>query len=290
MTIRDFVVGNTPQAQEKAQRHYRKVFDNPPEQPAAPRPAATVMLVRDGDHGMEVFMLKRVASMDFAPSSMVFPGGGIDGRDDAELPWAGPGVLAWAARLACDDHKARMLVVAAAREVFEECGVLLASETEAGPLVDAKDPKWRQARDQLNAREISLGELLARNSLLLRTDLLRAHAHWTTPTAEPRRFDTRFFVALMPEHQHADADTSEAEHGVWVRPADLLADCAAGQAQLLPPTITCVEDMVGAPSAQAFFDDEPVIRRIQPVVTMLDDGRVVFRVDTAGASAAPEHG
>lgn len=289
MTYRDFVLGHTPAAREKAQRHYRRLLEDPPE-PVTPRAAATVMLVRDapdgsagGAGGLQVYMLKRVASMDFAPSTMVFPGGGIDGRDDADLPWAGPGVVQWAARLGCDDHLTRMLVVAAVREVFEECGVLLASATESGPLVDAADPSWRRARDELNAREISLGELLRRERLLLRTDLLRAHAHWTTPAVEPRRFDTRFFVALMPEHQQADAETTEAEHGLWVRPAEVLEDFAAGRVQMLPPTISCVEDLAAAPDAAACFADEPVIRRMEPVVTLREDGVVVFRVDRAGA-------
>lgn len=282
MTYRDFVLGHTAEARERAQRHYRSVLADPPE-PVRPRPAATVMLVRDEADGVQVYMLKRVASMDFAPSTMVFPGGGIDGRDDAALPWAGPGVVQWAARLGCDDHLTRMLVVAAVREVFEECGVLLASPTEQGPLVDAGDPSWRAARDALNSRELSLGELLHREGLVLRTDLLRAHAHWTTPAVEPRRFDTRFFVALMPEHQRADAQTSEAEHGGWVRPAQLLEDFAAGRVQMLPPTISCVEDLAEASSATEFFAEEPVIRRMEPVVTLRDDGVVVFRVDQAGA-------
>lgn len=99
--------------------------------PAAPpaRPAATVMLVRDREdgQGVEVFMLLRVATMAFAPNTLVFPGGGVDRRDGAELPWAGPPVHAWAARLDSDEQLTREILVAAVREVFEECGVLFAS-------------------------------------------------------------------------------------------------------------------------------------------------------------------
>lgn len=87
----------------------------------------------------------------------------------------------------------------------------------------------------------------------------------------------------MPEHQRADAQTSEAEHGGWVRPAQLLEDCAAGRVQMLPPTIKLRGGLAAASSATEFFAEEPVIRRMEPVVTLREDGVVVFRVDQAGA-------
>ena len=93
------------------------------------------MLVRDADSTVEVFMLRRVSQMAFAPSTMVFPGGGVDDRDgDEGLPWAGPSPVQWGARLGCSAAEAQMFVAAAIREVFEECGVLLAGPSAGGPL------------------------------------------------------------------------------------------------------------------------------------------------------------
>src|SRR6476469_10175749 len=104
---------------------------------APPRRASTVMLLRDGDAGPEVFMLRRVSAMEFAPSMMVFPGGGVDERDgEPNLPWAGPSPSEWAVRLGCSASDAQMFVAAAVREVLEECGVLLAGPSADGPLAD----------------------------------------------------------------------------------------------------------------------------------------------------------
>jgi 8-oxo-dGTP pyrophosphatase MutT (NUDIX family) len=199
--IRDFPTRHTPALDAHA-REWEAAG-----RPAAPpaRPAATVMLVRDREGsqgvapGVEVFMLLRVATMAFAPNTMVFPGGGVDRRDGAELPWAGPPVHAWAARLDSDEQLTREILVAAVREVFEECGVLFASRLEDGRLVDTRSERWQTLRQRLVAREASLGEVLRDEELLLRTDLLRAHAHWMTPEIEPRQFDARIFAAVMPE-------------------------------------------------------------------------------------------
>lgn len=220
---------------------------------ATPRRASTVMLVRDGALGVEVFLLRRVAAMAFAPSTMVFPGGGVDPRDgEADLPWAGPSPDEWARRLRCTSAQARMFVAAAIREVFEECGVLLASADPDGKLADVGDPRWRGIRNALVAHETSLTAVLRAQGLLLRADLIVAKAHWLTPVFEPRRFDTWFFAARMPGHQVADGDTSEADHAAWFEPGALLEAYAAGDAMMMPPTVVCVEQVRDAGSAGAF--------------------------------------
>lgn len=286
--IRDFSTGNTPALRSTAQAWLTGEHGDP----APVRPAATVMIVRDtagqeavGGSPVEVFLLRRVASMAFAPSTIVFPGGGVDSRDGVALPWAGPGVFEWSVRLGADEDSTRMLVVAAVREVFEECGVLFASTTEDGPLVDVSSPEWQQVRAGLVARELSLSDVLLQHGLCLRTDLLRAHAHWVTPVFEPRRFDTRFFVALMPEGRAIDGDTSEADHSGWFDPAAVLADYADGRAIVLPPTLVCLEDLTRAQSAADFFEHEPVIRRIMPELVVDETGDAVMRVDFAGTKA-----
>jgi 8-oxo-dGTP pyrophosphatase MutT (NUDIX family) len=221
--------------------------------PVEPRYAATVMLVRDGGSAVQVFMLRRVATMEFAPRTWVFPGGGVDPRDDApDAPWAGPAPAEWAALMRCEEGLARSLVCAAVREVFEECGVLLAGPSADTVVADLRAPEWDAERAALLSKEQSFAELLLRRDLVLRSDLLSAQGRWVTPEFERRRYDTFFFAALLPEGQIPDDDTSEADHADWTDPAGLLAAYQAGEAILLPPTVVAVERIRDAASAAEF--------------------------------------
>ena len=231
-----------------------------------PRLAATVVCVRDGADGVEVFMLHRASTMAFAPSMHVFPGGGVDPQDGrVDLPWAGPSVASWASRLGTDETRARMLVAAAVREVFEETGVLLGGPASLGP-------RFAAARAALVAHETSLAEVLVEAGLELRSDLLGYRAHWTTPQFEARRYDTRFFAALVPEGQVADDRSSEAQSASWVRPADLLSAYAAGSARLLPPTVVNLEQVAAASSAAAFVAEQPPVHEVMPEIEETADG------------------
>lgn len=243
------------------------------------RYAATVMLVRDGVSGVEVFMLRRVSSMEFAPRAWVFPGGGVDPRDDApDLPWAGPSATEWAQRLGCDESLARSMVAAAVREVFEECGVLLAGPTADTVVADLRAPEWDDERAALLAREQSLSQLLLRRGLVLRSDLLGVRARWVTPPFEPRRYDTFFFSALLPEGQVPDDDTTEADVADWTVPGVLLEQLATGAAMMLPPTVVCVESVAAATSAAGFVAQSGSMRAIEPRLVEVD-GRVVMQAD-----------
>ncbi|WP_347352966.1 NUDIX hydrolase [Intrasporangium sp.] len=242
-------------------------------EPATPRQASTVMLVRDGPVGTEVFMLRRVSGMAFAPNMLVFPGGGCDVRDtDPDLPWAGPLPDDWAALLGCRADEAQMYVAAAVREVFEETGVLLAGPAAAGPLADVSGPRWRQVRDGLVRRELSLTGVLTEAGLRLRSDLLAVKAHWLTPEFEPRRFDTWFFAALMPEHQLADGETSEADRSGWARPARTLAAFGRGEAVMLPPTLVCLEEVRDTASARDFVRHAEQLPLIMPTIVSTTGG------------------
>ncbi|HET8599006.1 MAG TPA: NUDIX hydrolase [Segeticoccus sp.] len=247
-----------------------------------PRRASTVLVVRDSRPSteatarrspVEVFMLRRVATMAFAPRMMVFPGGGVDARDaDVELPWAGPSPQQWARELDTDEASARELVVAAVREVFEECGVLLAGPNADTVISDVTGREWHGEREGLLAREQSFAQLLIRRGLVLRSDLLRPHAHWITPEFEPRRYDTHFFVALLPEGQVADDLSTEADHAAWTDPRTLLDQQAAGEALMLPPTIVAVEQVAAASSAAAFLAQRPRVEPIMPELARTDAG------------------
>jgi 8-oxo-dGTP pyrophosphatase MutT (NUDIX family) len=203
--------------------------------PVEPKDAATVMLVRDGASGLEVFLLRRVAQMAFAGGMTAYPGGGVDPRDaDASVAWAGPAPGWWARRFGCEVPLARALLCAAVRETFEESGVLLAGPDANRVVEDAS--RFAGARAALVARELSLAQFLADAGLVLRADLLRPWANWVTPAGERRRYDAWFLLAEMPAGQHADGQTSEAVEAAWCRPADALADRAAGRRWLMPPT------------------------------------------------------
>jgi 8-oxo-dGTP pyrophosphatase MutT (NUDIX family) len=270
--IRDFPVASVL-------REHADAWRPDAQEPARPKPAATVMFVRDGVAGLEVFMLRRVATMAFAPRTMVFPGGGVDPRDaDPRLPWAGPSPAEWAERLHTDEATARELVTAAVREVFEECGVLLAGPSDDTVLADVATPHWHEQRRGLLDRSHSLAEVLIAHDLVLRSDLLTYRAHWITPVFEPRRYDTRFFAAAVPEGQAADDRTGEADIADWVAAADLLEAYRRGEALMLPPTVVSVEEVAAAPSAAAFIAERPPVAAVTPVLTETPDG-LVMRAD-----------
>lgn len=247
--------------------------------PPTPRPAATVMLVRDPDagsaSGLAVFLMRRHAAMDFAAGVMVFPGGGVDDRDrDADLgrlgAWAGPPPQWWAQRFGIEPDLAEALVCAAARETFEESGVLFAGPVDqdhSAPNSIVSDASvYGDARRALADRTLSFADFLQREKLVLRSDLLRPWANWVTPEAElTRRYDTYFFVGALPEGQRADGENTESERAGWVLPADAIADFAAGRNFLLPPTWTQLDSLAGHTVADVLA----VERQIVPVQPQL---------------------
>lgn len=221
-------------------------------------------------------MQRRASTMAFAPRMMVFPGGGVDRRDaDPSLPWAGPSPAEWGRILVADETTARELVAAAVREVFEECGVLLAGPSADSVVGDVSGPQWQAERRALLSREVSLAQMLIRRGLVLRSDLLRVRAHWITPEFEPKRYDTRIFVALMPVGQIADDQTTEADHAGWADPAQLLQDYAAGLSLMLPPTVVCVEQVAAASSAAGFMAAAVRVAPITPTLIRTDDAVVI---------------
>lgn len=211
--------------------------------PAEPRNAATVALVRPGADGVEVYLLRRHTDMAFAAGMSVFPGGGVDPRDfDASLEWVGPPPRQWASQLAVDEPLARALVCAAVRELFEECGVLLAGPDGSTVVADVTSPDWEADRLALEARELSLTELLERRELMLRADLLGVWSGWLTPIFEPRRYRTWFFVAELPAGQVTRDVSTESDEVSWLSASGAVAAADAWERFLLPPTyLTCLE-------------------------------------------------
>ncbi len=203
---------------------------------AAPRPAATVVMLRDGARGLEVFLLKRHGLADVLGGAYVFPGGKVDSTD-AELDMLAhldeaPGTLL--TRLnepAIDAATAAGLYVAALREAFEESGVLYAQGASAQTAARA----WAMIRDGH-----AFAGMLSALGLRLQASSVSPWSRWITPTMPSvmsKRFDTRFFVAAVPEGQVAVHNDHESTDSVWLRPRDALEQYWAGGIQLAPPQI-----------------------------------------------------
>ncbi|MFP5019291.1 NUDIX hydrolase [Pseudonocardia phyllosphaerae] len=263
----------------------------PPQTPVEPRPAATVLLVRDepGSGDLQVFLQRRVAGMAFAGGMTVFPGGGV-ARDDTPDPdrWTGPDPERFGARLGLDAEPAAAVVTAAVRETFEESGVLLAA-TDG----DAPGPVGHLADDraQLVDHRVSLPWLLAEHDLQLRADLLVPWSRWITPQGQPKRYDTAFLVARVPEGQDADDHTSEAVEARWWRPADALAAYETGDVKLMPPTLRTLQELAEHNDTAAVLDAAesrdispitPEVRREGKVVTITLPGDPTWRFTEAG--------
>jgi 8-oxo-dGTP pyrophosphatase MutT (NUDIX family) len=252
-----------------------RAFQGPP---APTRAAATVVLLRPSGRGFQVYVLKRATTMVFG-GVYAFPGGRVDPSDRPETLRDD-----WATRLGLSDQEARAVVGAAARELFEEAGVLLAGphdeadrtvsdgslsglvtlggpdaaaaaeqdddevtdaervlndddEEPAAVVGDVSEADWEADRAAVAARELTMTDLLERRGLRLRDDLLLPWARWITPEFEPKRFDTWFFVALLPESQTARDVSGEAEHAQWIEPGEHEG------LSMLPPTRTMMRGL-----------------------------------------------
>jgi 8-oxo-dGTP pyrophosphatase MutT (NUDIX family) len=233
-------------------------------EPLTPRPAATVMLVRDGRGtagDIEVFLMRRHSAMEFVAGVMVFPGGGVDDRDrNADVAWYGPEPSWWAERLGVDVDLAEALVCAAARETFEESGVLFAGPAGDPDGIVADASVYRDARKALDAKTLSFGEFLRDEKLVLRADLLRPWANWVTPKEErTRRYDTYFFVGALPEGQRADGDNTETDKVGWATPQSALDEFREGQSFLLPPTWTQLDSLNGRTVGDVLAVDRKIV-------------------------------
>ncbi|AGL21276.1 NUDIX domain-containing protein [Actinoplanes sp. N902-109] len=235
--------------------------------PAPARPAATVVLL--DPETLQVYVLKRASTMVFG-GVYAFPGGRVDPADHPETIRQD-----WAQRLGVPDEQARAVVGAAVRELFEEAGVLLAGPVrDPGRTVgDVSGSDWEADRLALLDRTLSLSQLLARRELRLRDDLLLPWARWITPEFEPKRFDTWFFVALLPQAQTARDVSGEADGTAWVDPG------AVEDFTMLPPTRVTLAQL----AAYRRIDDLVAAERdaaapVMPRVELAEDGGAVVRI------------
>ncbi|MEZ4471516.1 MAG: NUDIX hydrolase [bacterium] len=210
--------------------------------PAPVRDAATVLVLRPGPAGNEIFMVRRGSTAAFMARAMVFPGGVVDAddADDALLAAIDLAPALAAERLGLPDPaRAIAFYVAAIRETFEEVGVLLARRD--GAPVDAE--ALAAERAALNEKRLRFKDFVAQNGLRLQAADLHLHAWWVTPPIEKRRYDTRFFVAALPPGQVPAHDARETTAGQWLTPAAALAGYTAGELQLALPTLRTLNEL-----------------------------------------------
>jgi 8-oxo-dGTP pyrophosphatase MutT (NUDIX family) len=230
---------------ERHARHEGTVARGGGGMPVTPLPAATVALVRDAGRGLEVLLLQRNLDSGFVPGAHVFPGGGVDEGDHAAGLWAlCAGVDdAAASRVLGMERGGLAYWVAAIRETFEEAGILLACEAEGGIVVVDEDRAGRLFlhRSALDSGATHLAAILRAEQLRLAADRLVYFSRWVTPEGLPRRYDTRFFLALAPPAQEAAHCNRETIAHAWMRPAEALDRHARAQMNLRTPTLKTLE-------------------------------------------------
>lgn len=244
MTRPDFIIPFHRLPERFAER-----VSHPPAVPATPRPAATIILMRDRDDGLEVLLLRRVRTAGFVPGAYVFPGGRVDAED------AGAAVLEHIDGLTSDEAEQRLELVAgrppamayylaALREAFEETGILV-GHTGAGaaPATAAEDATVDGVRKDLMDDHVSFAEALERMACRLDGGAVAYVGHWITPEVESRRYDTRFFAAEVRSGARAVVDPREMTDAVWLTPAAALDRQEQGTLPMVFPTIRTLEQL-----------------------------------------------
>ena len=228
------------------------------------RPASTMLLLRDGSAGMEVFMVVRHHQIDFASGALVFPGGSIDPDDrvvaqDAALTRTLSGL----------DATALSFRIGAVRETFEECGILLARTEGADEMVSAvrAGEIAGEHRGALCEGKRSFSDILRTERLVPALDLLVPFAHWITPVGLPKRFDTHFYVAVAPADQLGAHDGSESVDSIWINPSAAVEGAKSGRFKLVFPTERNLVKLGKQNSAASVI----AAARSEPVVTVLPE-------------------
>jgi 8-oxo-dGTP pyrophosphatase MutT (NUDIX family) len=231
--------------------------------PTGATPAATVIIARDSLRGLEILAIERALAMGFAGGAIAFPGGKLDPSDEP----AGAAFDGFAG-LEHDDAAGR---VAAAREAFEESGILLSS----GPFVPADvRARLRPASDR---HEIGFSDLLGEIGHRLDASRLTPFARWLPPPGLHKRFDTRFYLAALPPGEEMQADGHEAVHARWATPAELLREADEARISLLFPTRCNIARLAQFDTVAALLADPTPAPFIQPDIS--GDGWLTIPTD-----------
>ncbi|QDX80851.1 hypothetical protein B9N43_06090 [Denitratisoma sp. DHT3] len=222
------------------------------------KPAATVILARDTEHGLEVFMMRRTQKAAFAADAYVFPGGALDAEDHDPF-WNQPEYgldSAEANRILKVDGGGLGYWIAAIRECFEESGLLLARDS-GGRMLDLDTPalaaEYDGLRQRLNGGDLKFIDLCQQRQLHPALDHLAYLSRWVTPPDAPRRFDTRFFVAVGPTAQTASHDNQETVDHLWISPHEALIGQGQGKMMMVYPTIATLQMLALFPNTDALM-------------------------------------
>lgn len=249
---------------------FADTVDDPPARPAAPRPAATVVPLRDTPGGgLEVLLMRRHARSGFVPGAWVFPGGGVDPADSA------PPLHQRITGLPSDPEPPSAFWTAALRELFEETGVLLARDSEGEWVAAAASHHPLESlRRDLMEDQVSLLDVLEELRLTLDASGMVHIAHWVTPVVEPRRYDTHFFAAALPPGRVAAPDPREMTEAVWLTPRAALDRFQRGDLPMVFPTVRTLETLRDYDAAEAVIDSfrHQVVPRILPRLVRTDTG------------------
>ncbi len=250
--------------------------------PAEVRQASTLLLVRDTDGGLEVFMLMRHLRSDFAGGAYVFPGGKVDATDAAwkQHPWI----------TGLDDHTANEKLaldkgglaywIAAVRECFEEAGVLMAYDSRSELLdlsASAAQEKFSLLRDKVHKDPHTLANICEQEQLTLALDKIHYFSHWITPEGAPKRYDTRFFVAVAPPQQIGHHDENETVDHRWIQPQQALDECEQGKFTMIFPTIKNLQEIAQYTTTESLIDavkTKNSFPAILPKLVRGEDGQV----------------
>ena len=249
--------------------------------PADTRLSATILLLRDGTSQLEVFMVERHHQIDFAEGALVFPGGKVETTD------AGPELVEYCRNADAGNEERNTLQVAAIRETFEECGVLLARPRGGDSLIDATRLTKIAAeyQDALQNGERTMLELVQAEDLELAFDLLIPFAHWITPEFMPKRFDTHFFLVAAPPDQLAVHDGYESVDSLWTTIPHALELEKSGQRTIIFPTLENMKKLGRSQSVEAALDAArtDTIVTVLPTISKSPDGQVIMELpDNAG--------
>jgi 8-oxo-dGTP pyrophosphatase MutT (NUDIX family) len=238
-----------------------------------------VLLVRDVQGPLEIFLVQRHHQIDFASSALVFPGGKVDAADHE------PALRGRCAGTDGLDPTALALRVAAVRETFEESGVLLARPRGAPSLLSASRASGIEARFRadLLAGDVGIGEIAEREDLVLACDTLVPFAHWITPAFMPKRFDTHFFLVAAPPDQAAAHDGAESVDSRWIEPARAVEEAQAKRLAIIFPTLRNLVKLARSRSVAEALERarrEPVVT-VLPTVGRGPGGEPVIRIPAA---------
>jgi 8-oxo-dGTP pyrophosphatase MutT (NUDIX family) len=242
-------------------------------------PSSTVLIIRDGVSGLEVFMVVRHHQIDFAAGALVFPGGKVDKSDYNKK------LNQHLCEEETSDRENIPFKIAAVRECFEEANVLFAKNNHGREIINADElfklKKWRDAF--INA-STSMYEFARLENLLFSIDALIPFSHWVTPEKMQKRFDTRFYIAVAPKGHEGQHDGNESVDSIWINPQQALDDCLSEKRNIIFPTRLNLEKLNQSKTVAEAINNakNSNIVTVTPLIEKLDEGIFITIPKEAG--------